>query len=101
MGLEIKQTQDICVDKLTVTRGEDLQIMANLTGPGQLSAIMEGHIYSFLGSRYVPHKADMLLRLTVSHQGRGRTDLVTIAQRQTTPGFMDDEVPMKTEGGGL
>ena len=80
MPLEIQQTMDTCVDHLTATEGGDLQIMANISNPSQMNAVMEGHLYAFLGSRYIPGRTELLLRLTVSYQGRGREDLVTIAK---------------------
>lgn len=85
--MEIKQTQDICVERLTTTDGRGLQIMANIASPAQINAMLEGHIYAFLGSRYIPDRTEMLLRLTVSYQGRGRDDLVTIARSSAVQGF--------------
>lgn len=75
-----KQTKDICVEKLTSTEGKDLEIMANLTSPGQINAVMEGYIGMFFNSKFMENQYQMLLRLSVSWQGRGRDDLTGIGK---------------------
>ena len=42
--MQIKQSRDICIDKLTSTSGEDLEIMANLTSSQQAAAVVEGYV---------------------------------------------------------
>lgn len=75
---EIKQTRDVCVEKLTQTEGKDLEITANLKSTGQVDAILQGYIDKALGSRYGVQKMEMLLRLSDSMGGRTRDDLVAI-----------------------
>ena len=75
---EIKQTRDVCVEKLTQTEGKDLEITANLKSVGQVDAILQGYIDKALGSRYGVQKMEMLLRLSDSMGGRTRDDLVAI-----------------------
>ena len=78
--MELKQSRDVCIDKLTSTEGLDLEITANLTGPGQVDAVMEGYIAKALHSKYGVQKYQMLLRLTDSMRGRCRDDLTGIGK---------------------
>lgn len=78
--MEIKQSRDVCIDKLTSTEGIDLEITANLTSPSQVEAVMEGYIGKSLNSRYRVQKYQMLLRLTDSMRGRCRDDLTGIGK---------------------
>lgn len=87
--MELKQTQDICVEKLTSTEGVDLEIMANITHSSQINAIMEGYNDMALGSEYGVGLMQLLLRITCSYQGRARTDLTTIGSKQAgIPGWV-------------
>lgn len=78
--MEILQTRDTCVDRLSETEGQPLEIMANLRSSQQLSAVMEGYVAAVLGSAYGVNKYQMLLRCTVSWQARGRDDLTAIGK---------------------
>lgn len=80
--MEIQQTRDLVVEKLTSTRGVELEITANITNGNQIAAVMEGYIARQLNSRYGMDRYEMLLRLTDSWQGRCRDDLTGIG---TTP----------------
>lgn len=86
---EIKQTRDVCVDKLTQTEGKALEITANLKSTGQVDAILQGYIDKALGSKYGVEKMEMLLRLSDSMGGRTRDDLVAIG---TTRDIMGREL---------
>lgn len=93
MALEIKQTQDICVEKLTSVNGNDLEIMANLTHPNQIDVVMEGYVDAVFGSKFGVHMSEMLLRLSCSYKGRARDDLTTIGGKTAqVPGW----TPMQT-----
>ncbi len=83
MTFEIKQTQEICVEKLTSTKGHDLEIMANIAHPDQLDAVMEGFADAVFGSQFGVSRMEMLLRLTCSFKGRARDDLVHIGEKTT------------------
>lgn len=88
MGLEIKQTQDICVEKLTSVTGQDLEIMANLTHPAQIDAVMEGYVDAVLGSAFGVRMSELLLRLSCSYKGRARDDLTAIGGKTAqVPGW--------------
>lgn len=78
--MELKQSKDVCIDKLTSTEGFDLEITANLQSPAQVEAVMEGYIAGMLHSRYGVKKYQMLLRLTDSMRGRCRDDLTGIGK---------------------
>lgn len=85
----IEQTQDICVRKLTVTEGKDLEIMANITHPSQIHAVLEGMMDTKVGSTYGQEKSALLLRLSCSYRGRARDDLTTIGGKVASiPGWM-------------
>lgn len=78
--MEIQQTRDAVVDKLTSVAGVELEITANLTSSGQMGAVLEGYIARQLNSRYGIERYQMLLRLTDSWQGRCRDDLTGIGK---------------------
>lgn len=75
---DIKQTRDICVEKLTQTEGKALEITANLKSTVQIDAILQGYVNKALGSKYGVDTMEMLLRLSDSMGGRTRDDLVAI-----------------------
>lgn len=76
--MQIEQTQDVCVRKLTVVEGKDLEILANITHSSQIDAVLEGYVDKKLGSKYGIELSELLLRLTCSFKGRARDDLTTI-----------------------
>ena len=78
--MEIKQSKDVCIDHLTSTTGEDLEIMANIQNPTQMGVVMQGFIGKALNSQYRVERTYRLLRATVSWKGRGRDDLTTIGK---------------------
>lgn len=78
--MEIKQSKDVCIDKLTSTNGADLDIMANLNASSQMGAVMQGYVGAALNSQYRVKRCELLLRLTVSWKGRGRDDLTGIGK---------------------
>lgn len=82
--LELQGLRDKIVEKLSATKGEQLEISCNLTSNKQIDLFIEEMALTYLGSEYVTARADMLKRLTCSYQGRGRTDLVDIGK---TPEF--------------
>ena len=88
--MEVYQTRDLCVDKLTSTTGVDLEIMSNITSGAQIAAVMEGYIAQTLSSRYGMARYEMLLRLTVSHNARGRDDLRGIGTTPDIQGWQQD-----------
>ena len=89
--MQIKQSRDICIDKLTSTSGEDLEIMANLTSSQQAAAVVEVYVAKALGSQFGVDQYQMLLRLTVSWQGRGRDDLTGIGKSPEVTGYQRQE----------
>lgn len=76
----LKTLKEQCVDKLTETKGEALQIGCNISSGQQMSYILQSHAHSYLGSAYITSRCEMLERLTISYQGRGRTDLVDVGK---------------------
>lgn len=78
--MELKQTKDTAIDKLTVTRGELLELTSNLTDSEQIRMLHTCLVGRMLGSRYMAELGDMLLRTTISWHARGRDDIRDIAQ---------------------
>lgn len=89
--MEIKQSKDVCIDKLTSTSGEDLDIMANLTNSAQMSAVMLGYVGAALNSQYRVKRCELLLRLSVSWRGRGRDDLTGIGKVPDVQGWINSQ----------
>ena len=82
--MEIKQSKDVCIDHLTSTTGEDLEIMANIQTPSQMGVVMQGFIGRALNSQYRVERTHRLLRATVSWKGRGRDDLPGIGDLENS-----------------
>lgn len=78
--MEIEQTRDTIVKKLTVTRGDDLEIMSNLSHPSQINVMMEGLVSKAIGDDVGEEEVYTLLRGTVGYRGRGRDDLTGIGK---------------------
>ena len=85
--VEIEQTRDTIVAKLTSTHGEDLEITANITSPAQITSVLEGYVSKCLGSRIGEGEYELLLRLTDSIHGRCRDDLTGIGKTPDTIGW--------------
>jgi hypothetical protein len=82
--MEIEQTRDTIVSKLTSTHGDDLEIMANLTDSGQTGAILEGLVGKLIGDDVAVAENETLLHMTISWRGRGRDDLTSIGKTPDT-----------------
>lgn len=78
--MEIKQSKDVCIDRLSSTEGNDLEIMANINSSQQMAAVMLGFVGAALNSKYVVGRTEKLLRVSVSWKGRGRDDLTSIGK---------------------
>lgn len=90
----LKDFQEVCLDKLTVTEGKELEIAANITSAKQLDLVLMGNVYGQNGlrSRYFETQKDSMLRLTCSFEGRCRTDIVEIGKSV--------KMPLLSTGGG-
>lgn len=84
--VEIQQSKDNCIDHLTVTDGQELEIMANLKSTGQIDAVLEGHLSLFFGSDYGVDKFRTLLRTSISWQGKGRDGIEAIGKTPDVQG---------------
>ena len=78
--MQIEQTRDTIVTKLTSTHGEDLEITANITDSGQIDAVFEGLVSKLVGDYVGVAEYESLLRLTDSWKGRCRDDLTGIGK---------------------
>ena len=78
--MEIEQTRDTIVKKLTVTRGAELEVMSNLSHPAQINVVMEGLVSFLIGDDVGEEEVNTLLRSTVGMYGRGRDDLTGIGK---------------------
>lgn len=92
MVTEIKTLKDRCVDALQYTTGDLLQISANLQSTQQFNVILEAQAHAKLGSRYVPDRAETMLRLSDSYKGKMRDDIVKI-------GAGSNKDPQQSTGG--
>ena len=64
------------MDKLTTTGGNLLELLANIMNPKIVDATQLGYTFTFLyNDPFVRGLNEQLLRLTVSQDGRGRTDI--------------------------
>lgn len=89
--MELKQSKDVCIDKLTSTSGPDLEIMANLVSPAQLQAVLMGFTSMALNSKYGYQESQLLLRTSCSWQGRARDDLTGIGKVPEVQGWQRGE----------
>lgn len=78
--MEIEQTRDTIVKKLTVVTGRELEIMANITSEKQIAALLEGLVDKVVGDTVGAEENDTLLRASISRGGRGREDLTTLGR---------------------
>lgn len=85
--MELKQSKDVCIDKLTSTTGHDLEITANLTSSAQVYAVLEGYIAQALNSSFGVKESELMLRLTCAWQGRCRDDLTGIGKVPEVQGW--------------
>lgn len=85
--MEIKQSKDVCIDKLTSTSGMDLEITANITNQSQITAVLQGYVCTALNSRYGIRQYQMLLRVSNSWKGRCRDDLTGIGKVPEVQGW--------------
>lgn len=85
--MEIKQTKDECVDKLTSTEGQILEITANIKSVDQIDQVMQGYVARALNSKVGAEESELLLRLTNSWQGRCRDDLREIGKTPEYAGW--------------
>ena len=90
--MEIEQTRDTVVKKLTSTRGDDLEIMSNLSHPSQINVMMEGLVSKLIGDDVGEEEVYTLLRGTVGYRGRGREDLTGIGKTpDQLPGWRQND----------
>lgn len=85
--MEIKQSKDVCIDKLTSTEGKELEITANINSQNQIKAVLQGYIAKALHSKYGVEQYQVLLRLTDSYRGRCRDDLTGIGKVPEVQGW--------------
>ena len=76
----LKGLKEQALDKLSVTKGEELDLTANFQSSKQIYAILELHAHECLGSKYVTKRKELFERLTCSYQGTHRTNIVDIGK---------------------
>lgn len=83
----MKDFQEVCLDKITITDGPGLEMTANITSASQMDLMLLGNVYGRYGlrSRYFGEQHNTALRLTCSYQGRCRTDIVDIGKSVKLP----------------
>lgn len=80
----LQSLRDRIVDKLTETEGEALEISTQITSARQMDLFIESMALEHLGSDYARDRANKMMRLACSWQGRSREDLKQIGM---TPEF--------------
>lgn len=78
--MEFTESKDICISKLTTTKGHDLEIMSNIQHSSQMSSVIEGFISRQLNEPFGTDQYQMLLRLSIGWKARGRDDLKDIGK---------------------
>ena len=78
--MEIEQTRDTIVRKLTATDGALLEIMANITDKALVNVRMEGLVDEMLGDEIGVLEWMALYKASISKDGRGREDLVSLGK---------------------
>ena len=88
----IKDLPEVCVDTIAATRGEELEISANITDASQIDLVMQKFLYSPYGldDPAVVAQAECLLRLTKSINGKFIDNVVEIGK---APRFMNGNTP--------
>lgn len=76
--------KDKIVDKLSETEGDRLEISTYISNSAQMSLLVESFALEKLGSRYAKDRANKMMRLFCSWQGRSRSDLVEIGKAPET-----------------
>lgn len=90
--MEILQTRDTIVNKLTSTHGEDLEISANISDAGQIDAVMEGLVAKLIGDDVGVDEYETLLRMTDSWHARCRDDLTGVGKTPDVGWKRTDEI---------
>ena len=84
MSQTVLGLRDRIVNALSSTKGEQLEITANLTSSAQVELVMESMALEHLGRKFAVTESEKMLRLSCSWQGKSRNDLVEIGK---TPEF--------------
>lgn len=85
----IKTVKEQAIDHLVITEGNELDISCNITSSEQVLIVLESEAHKVLGSQYIQHCTERMLRLTNSYMARHRQDLVEIAKSSKIGG--DDQ----------
>lgn len=89
MAFTLKQFRQIAIEMLAKTKGEDLEISANLTSPSQFDIMLESYAHGVLGSEYTDGEKDLLLRLTKSYNSKFGDYVVEIGKTPDWAGGMN------------
>ena len=81
----LESFREIAINKLAKTKGEELEISANLTSPKQFKLIVESYAHSVLGCEYTEGEKDLYLRITKSYNSKFGDYIVEIGK---TPDYM-------------
>lgn len=106
MAFQTKTLKESIVEQLTVD-GENgtarkLEIMANLTNGRQSDIVMSAYVdRTVWGSNYKDGLCQTLLRLSISTDGRGRSDLTEIGRSVQQNDYPRKELPDMGNDGNL
>ena len=80
----LQSLRDKIVDKLSQTKGENLEITTQITSSQQMELLIQSMGLEYLGSEYAKERANKMMRLACSWQGKSRSEFVEIGK---TPEF--------------
>lgn len=78
--IDLKTFREKAIEYLAKTRGEELDISANLTSPNQFKLIIEAHAHGVLGAEFTESEKDLYLRITKSYQSKFGDYVVAIGK---------------------
>ena len=70
MAFTLQTFREKAIQYLAKTKGEDLEISANLTNPSQFNLIIESYAHGTLGCEYTEGEKDLFLRITKSYNSK-------------------------------
>ena len=70
MAFTLQTFREKAIQYLAKTKGDDLEISANLTNPGQFNLIIESYAHGTLGCEYTEGEKDLFLRITKSYNSK-------------------------------
>ena len=84
--IDLRTFREIALEKLSASKGEELEMSCNLTSPNQFGLIEESYAHGYLGANFTTGEKDLYLRITNGYNAQYRTDVVKIGM---TPEYVN------------